>query len=141
MEKYHFHPGVCPQASEPLHRSDGTVQYLLNDEEQILRMISARSPTLTIMNEICHTLDCQIGNMVSLIFLEGEDESGADEIARSAAVFGLHIFFSASICAEDGNELGTLEMYCRVPRNPSSWEFQLIDRAACLAAIAIENGS
>lgn len=121
----------------PRH-SEGRIQYLLKAEEQILRSISARAPVPQILNGICCALDCQIGNMVSLISLPENDATSAAEIARNAALFGLYIFFSAGIVAESGEELGSLEMYCCVPRNPSLREFQLIERAACLAAIAIE---
>jgi hypothetical protein len=50
----------------------------------------------------------------------------------------LHIFFSAAVVAESGEELGSLEMYCCVSRLPSPREFQLIERATDLAAIAIK---
>ena len=118
-------------------RSEGRVQYLLGREERILRSIAVRAPVPQILNEICTALDCQIGNMVSLISLPQDDIASTAEIARNAALFGLHIFSSAGIFGECDEELGSLEMYCCTERNPSSPELQLIERAVCLAAIAM----
>ena len=118
--------------------SENRVQYFLTTEEQILQAISARAPISRILNDICNALDCQIGNMVSLISMPDENASSAAEVSRSAALFGLHIFFSAVIWAESGKLLGSLEMYGCVSRNPSAREFQLIERAVCLAAAAIK---
>jgi hypothetical protein len=119
-------------------RSEGRVQYLLEREERILRSIAVRAPVPQILNEICTALDCQIGNMVSLISLPEDDVASTAEIARHAALFGLHIFSSTGILGGCGEELGSLEMYCCTARNPSSPELQLIERAVCLAAIAME---
>ncbi|MGB2639755.1 MAG: hypothetical protein WAN32_12450, partial [Candidatus Acidiferrum sp.] len=95
-------------------------------------------PVPEILNEICTAVDCQIGNMVSLISLPEDETANVADIARSAKLFGLYIFFSVGIFAEGGTELGSLEMYCCTARDPSRREVQLIERAACLAAIAIE---
>jgi hypothetical protein len=118
--------------------SEGGVHYLLEAEEQILRAIAARAAVPEILNEICTALDCQIGNMVSLISVPEDDMASTAEIARNAALFGLHIFSSKAIFGECGEELGSLEMYCCTARDPSEHEVQLIARAACLAAIAME---
>jgi len=67
-----------------------------------------------------------------------QNASSAAEVSRSAALFGLHIFFSAVIWAECGELLGSLEIYGCVSRNPSPREFQLIERAVCLTAAAIK---
>jgi hypothetical protein len=114
------------------------IQYLLKTEEQILQSISARAPISTILNDICDALDCQIGNTVSLISVACNKVMSAAEVSRSAALFGLHIFVSVVIEAESVEELGSLEMYCCVLRNPSPGELQLIERAVCLAAVAIK---
>jgi hypothetical protein len=95
------------------------IQYLLKTEEQILQSISARAPISTILNDICDALDCQIGNTVSLISVACNKVMSAAEVSRSAALFGLHIFVSVVIEAESVEELGSLEMYCCVLRNPS----------------------
>jgi hypothetical protein len=113
-------------------------KYLLKTEEQILRSIFARAPILKILNDICNALGCQIGNTISLISTSDENLSSAAEVSRSAALFGLYIFFSVVIRAERGEDLGTLEMYSCVSRNPSPRGFQLIERAVCLAAAAIK---
>ena len=112
------------------------VQYLLKTEEQILQSISARAPISKILNHICDALDCQIGKTVSLISVPCNKVMG--EVSRGAAFFGLHIFASVVIGAESVEELGSLEMYCCVLRNPSPGELQLIERAVCLAAVAIK---
>jgi len=126
------------QISVPPHYSENRIQYSLKTEEQILQSISARASVSRILNDICNALDCQIANMVSLISMPDENASSAAEVSRSAALFGLHIFFSAVIRAESGELLGSLEMYGSVPRNPSPREFQLVERAVCLAAAAIK---
>jgi hypothetical protein len=56
----------------------------------------------------------------------------------NAAHFGLHTFCSEGIAAENDEVLGFLEMYSSVPREPTAEEVQLIERAKCLAAIAIK---
>jgi len=121
------------------HRSfDGKIQYLLSAEEQLLQSISSRAPLPEILNGICDALDCQIGNVVSLISLTGNDESDPTPIAVHAAFFGLYDFCSERVMADNDELLGSLEMYCSVPRSPSASEFQLIERAKCLAALAIK---
>jgi hypothetical protein len=57
----------------------------------------------------------------------------------NTAHFGLHTFCSEGITTENDELLGFLEMYCRVPRDSTTEEIQLIERAKCLAAIAIEH--
>ncbi|MGC0771865.1 MAG: hypothetical protein WB543_02950 [Candidatus Acidiferrum sp.] len=125
----------------PPRAAEGRIQYLLTAEVQILQSISARAPLPQILNEICTALDCQIGNMVSFISLPQDKSASVAEIARNAALFGLYIFFSTGVFAGSGEELGSLEMYCCTPRDPSCFEVQLVERAACLAAIAMECGS
>jgi hypothetical protein len=119
------------------HCSVDRIQYLLKTEEQILQSISARAPISKILNNICDALDGQIGNTVSLISVPGNNVKSAAEVSSSAALLGLHIFVSVVIGTESVEELGSLEMYCCVLRNPSPREFQLIERAVCLAAVAI----
>src|SRR5580700_9833974 len=107
-------------------RSEGRVQYLLEREERILRSIAVRAPVPQILNEICTALDCQIGNMVSLISLPEDDVASTAEIARNAALFGLCIFFSGGIFGEGDEEIASLEMYSCTARDPSGHEIQLI---------------
>ena len=120
------------------HRHSGdSAQYLLKTEQHILQLISARAPIAKIMNEICYALDCQIGNMVSVVALSDGDSMSAGQIAENAALFGLHVFFATDIATDGGERLGTLEMYSIVRRKPSPRELPLIARAVCLAAIAV----
>ncbi len=118
--------------------SDDKIQYSLSAEEQLLQSISTRAPLPQVLNEICCALDCQIGNVVSLISVPGDDASELGAIAMSAALFGLYTFCSEGIVAENDELLGSLEMYCSVSRSPSASEYQLIERAKSLAAIAIK---
>jgi hypothetical protein len=138
MDKFHSRSRERWEIPMPPRHFEDRIQYLLKAEEHILRSIFTRAPLPRVLNEICSALDCQIGDMVSLISLSEDDATSAADIAQNAALFGLYIFISAGIVAESGDELGSLELYCCVPRNPSRREFQLIERAACLAALAIE---
>jgi hypothetical protein len=138
MDESEFRSLAKWQISAPSRYSENRIQYLLKAEEEILRSISARAPISKILNDICNALDCEIGNIVSLISMPEENLSSSAEISRSAALFGLYGFFSVVIWAETGELLGSLEMYCCVSRNPSAREFQLIERAVCLTAAAIK---
>ena len=128
------------QKHKPHRNFDDKPQYLLAAEEQLLQSISARAPLAEVLNGICSALDCQIGNVVSLISLPGDDASDLAASAMNATFFGLYPFCSERVVAENDELIGSLEMYCSVPRSPSASEFQLIERAKCLAAIAIKLG-
>jgi len=138
MDESKFRSLAKWRISVPPRYSVDRIQYLLKTEEQILQSISARAPISTILDDICAALDCQIGNTVSLISVPGNNVMSAAEVSSSAALFGLHVFVSVVIRAESVEELGSLEMYCCVLRNPTPREFQLIERAVCLAAVAIK---
>jgi hypothetical protein len=126
------------QKNKPHRNFEDKIQYLLAAEEQLLQSISARAPLSEVLNGICSSLDCQIGNMVSLILLPGDDASDLAPAALNAAFFGLYTFCSAGIVTESGELLGSLEMYCSARRTPSPMEIQWIERAKCLAALAIK---
>jgi DNA-binding Xre family transcriptional regulator len=119
-----------------LHSGD-SVEYLLRTEHQILQLISAKAPKPKILNEICSALDCQVGNTVSVVSLSPDDSTSPTEMAQNAALFGLHVFFSGEITADNGEQIGTLDMYSCFPRKPVPRELQWIGRAVCLAAIAV----
>jgi len=138
MNEYDSGPDARPQKRNALGGLDDKIQYLLRTEEQLLQSISSHASLPKVLNEICSALDFQIGNVVSLITLPGDDPSERAAIAMNAAHFGLHTFCSESVAAENGELLGFLEMYCGVPRDPTAEEMQLIERAKCLAAIAIK---
>ena len=138
MNEYDSGSGGTPQKRNAHRSLDGKTQYLLSAEEQLLQSISSRAPLPKVLNEICSALDFQIGKMVSLITLAGDAPGELAAIAMNAAHFGLHTFCSEGIAAENDELLGFLEMYCAVPRNPTAEEVQLMERAKCLAAIAIE---
>lgn len=112
-------------------------RFLLQAEEEILRAISVRAPLSELLNRICAALDCQIGNVVSLISLPGEDATALAALAGNAKLFGLYTFCSADVVDGRREPLGSLETYSCCPRRPSLDEFQLIERATRLAATAI----
>ena len=138
MKQYDFGSRHRPQKPKTHLNHDEKTQYLLSAEEQLLQSISARAPLAQVLNKICSVLDCDIGNVVSLISFPEDDATDLAAIAANAKHFGLYTFCSAGVLAENDELLGSLEMYCCVARSPSSEEFQLIQRAACLAAIAIK---
>ncbi len=138
MNEYDFGAGARSQKRNALGGLDDKIQYLLRTEEQLLQSISSHASLPKVLNEICSALDFQIGNVVSLITLPGDDPSDLAAIAMNAARFGLHTFCSEDVAVESDELLGFLEMYCSVPRDPTAEEVQLIERAKCLAAIAIK---
>lgn len=112
-------------------------RFRLREEEEILRAISVRAPLSELLNRICTALDCQIGNVVSLISLPEEGATTLAALAENAQLFGLYAFCSADVLDERREPLGSLQTYSCVPRRPSFDEFQVIKRATHLAAIAI----
>jgi hypothetical protein len=138
MNKFGSGSPEGPQARKVGRNFDDKIEYLLSAEEGLLQSISIRGPLPDVLNRICSALDCQIGSVVSLFSLPTDDASELAEIAMNATLFGLHTFCSARVVAENDELLGSLEMYCCGPRSPSTGEFQLIERAKCLAAIAIK---
>jgi hypothetical protein len=138
MKQFDFGSRYRPRKLKTHLNPEEKTQYLLSAEEQLLQSISARAPLAQVLNRICSVLDCDIGNVVSLISFPDDDATDLAAIASNAKHFGLYAFCSAGVLAENDELLGSLEMYCCVPRSPSTEEFQLIRRAACLAAIAIQ---
>ena len=112
---------------------------MLSGEEQILQSISARAPLPEVLNGICSALDGQIGNVVSLIYMWEDETADLAASDRNPRQFGLYTFCSARVFAEDDELLGSLEMYSCDPRSPSLEEIHLIERATCLATIAIKH--
>ncbi|HEY2932195.1 MAG TPA: hypothetical protein VGK99_10650 [Acidobacteriota bacterium] len=114
------------------------MRFLLSGEAQILQSISASAPLPEVLNGICSALDGQIGNVVSLVCLREDAAADLAAIAGNPKHFGLYTFCSAGVFDENDELLGSLEMYCCAPRSPSLEEIHLIERATCLAAIAIK---
>jgi hypothetical protein len=69
------------QVSVPPRYSENRIQYLLKAEEGILQSISARAPISKILNDICHALDCEIGNIISLISMPDDNAIGGAEVS------------------------------------------------------------
>jgi hypothetical protein len=114
------------------------VQTLLAGEGQLLEMISAGAPLPQVLDKVCTVLDVQVGNIVSLVLLPDDSEHTFHAIAQSAAKFGLTSFSCVAILSPSEEFFGTLETYCCFPRKPTLNEGQLIERAAHLAALAIQ---
>jgi hypothetical protein len=125
------------QERRPDRDSGSEIQYLLKAEEHLLRSISARVPLPEMLYQICNALNLEMGNMVSLIFLANDDAAGRAAIAKSAARLGLCKFCSAGVVADNAEVLGSLEMFCCLPRRLLLREVRLIERATSLAAVAI----
>jgi hypothetical protein len=138
MNEYDFGSRDGSQKPKPHRDIDDKIEYLLSAEDQLLQSISDRAPLPEVLNRICGALDSQIGNVVSLISLLRDDASKLATIAMNAALFGLYPFYSERVVDENDELLGSLEMYCCVRRRPSREEFRLIERAKCLASIAIK---
>jgi hypothetical protein len=111
----------------------------LRGENRVLDLISAGARLPMVLNNLCAAIDLQIGNVVSVILLPDNAARDLPAIVRGARDFGLHVFWSASIPLRNENVLGSLEMYCSVPRVPSPFELRLIQRATELAELAIGN--
>lgn len=137
MNTFHFRRHDRSRERSSDHHFDDKPQYLLTADTHILQSISARAPLPKILNAICGSLDCQVGNAVSRIFLPEDAAKKRVTIAMNVALFGLHTFCSESVAAENDEPIGLLEMYCTAPRRPTRSECQLIEWAKCLAAIAI----
>ena len=135
MSEQDFSPLQRRKAS---HSADEQIQSIARLEEQMLQSISSRTPLPKLLNEICSVLDRQIGSVVSLISLPGHDAGDLEAIARNAALFGLYTFCSEGVYGGSDELLGFLEMYSSIARSPNAGEIQLIERAKCLAAIAIK---
>jgi len=122
---------------EPESSGEST-QFLKTAEKEIQLSISAGASLAEVLNRICNALDCEIGNVISLVSLLDEDTAGFESIAGTAKQFGLHTFCSVGVFAANQELLGTLDMYSCKPELPSALELELIKRAGRLAAIAIE---
>ena len=108
-------------------------------EKSILDLISMGAPLPEVLNNLCTTIDLQIGNIVSVVLLPDDTERDFETIARGALQFGLRLYWSADIPFRDQGVLGSFEMYSCVPRKPSAFELRLIQRATYLAALAIQH--
>jgi hypothetical protein len=91
MDEYDSRSPDRSQKRGPRCSSDGKIQYLLIAEEQLFHSISTRAPLPEVLNSICSALDCEMGNMASLISLPDDEATDLAAIASNAALFGLHI--------------------------------------------------
>jgi hypothetical protein len=120
-------------------QESGNAQTLLAEEGQLLELISEGAPLPQVLDKVCTALDVQVGNVVSLVLFPCDEEHALHTIAQSAAEFGLTPFSCTAILSPSEEFFGTLEMYCCFPRKPTHSESELIERAAHLAALAIQH--
>src|SRR5712672_160933 len=136
MNDFHLRHGWG--VPSPHSHSGDEVQYLLRAEHHLLQSISGRAPIADVLQHICEALDSQLGNMFSVISLPTDDPATVNAIAKSATRFRLYKFVSATVVGDNDQSLASLEMYCTLDRRPHLSEVQLIERATCLAAVAIQ---
>ena len=114
------------------------IKTFLPGEGQLLEMISEGAPLPEILDRVCTALDVRVGNVVSLVLLPDDGEHTLHKIALSAANFGLTAFSCMPIISPNEEFFGTLETFSCFPREPILDESALIERAAHLAALAIQ---
>jgi len=141
MDKGRFKRQDFASARHERLRNGDQARFLLRGEKQILESIAVDMPLPGLLNKICDALDCGIGNVVSQVSLLDENAAELDATAKKARHLGLHVFCSIGVIAENGELLGILEMYSCKPWGPSPQDLGLVERAACLAAMAIERGN
>lgn len=120
-------------------RESDNMQTLLAGEGHLLELISEGAPLPQVLDKVCTALDVQVGNVVSLVLFPDDEEHSIHTIAQTAAEFGLSAFSCTPILSPSDEFFGTFEMYCCVPRQPTPSEIKLIERAAHLAALAIQH--
>jgi len=119
-------------------QESGNMQTWLAGEGQLLELISKGAPLPHVLDKVCTALDMQVGNVVSLVLLSDDEEHTLHTIAHSAAKFGLTAFSCTPILSPNDEFFGTLETYCCFPREPTPSDSEFIERAAYLAALAIQ---
>jgi hypothetical protein len=111
----------------------------LAGERHILKLISLGAPLPGILNKLCSAIDVEIGKVVSIVLLpDAEGIHLSCSISQSATQFGLNSFSFTRIFSHDKILLGTLQIYCCDQRRPTPNEYQLIERVAHLAGIALQ---
>jgi len=115
------------------------MQTLFAGEGQLLELIVEGAPLQEVMDKLCTALDVQVGNVVSLILFPEDQEHTLHTVAQRAAKFGLSPFSCTAILSPSEEFFGTLEIYCCFRRKPDLSESKLIERAAHLAALAIQS--
>jgi len=138
MKEDEFNSDGRPPKRKLLRHFDDEMKYLLSGEEQLLQSLTAHAPLTEVLNRICSALDRKIGNVVSHIALPEEDYGDPVAMGMNAALFGLYVFSLEALVAENDQLLGSLEIYCCVSRSPTADETRWIERAKCLAALAIQ---
>jgi hypothetical protein len=121
-----------------IYKDSAALPAALFNEVQLLEMIYAGAPLPQVLDRVCTALDVQVGNVMTVVLLRDDEEHTLHTIAENAAEFGLHAFSCTAILSPTTEFLGTLELYCCFRRTPNLDEEKLIQRAAHLAALAIQ---
>jgi hypothetical protein len=116
----------------------GKKETLLRGEGSILESISIGAALPEVLNRLCTAIDIQIRNVVSIILPAHYHEHDLHALMQGALQFGLYVFWSADIPLRNEDVLGSLEMYCCIPRTPTLVELRLIERVTHLAGQAIQ---
>ena len=122
---------MYPQESDAM-------QILCFGEGHVLELISTGAALPDLLDKICTALDIQMGNVVSVVLFVDDDEHFTHSIARYGAECGLSVFSCTAILSQSHELLGTFEIYSCFRRSPTGNETILIERATCLAALAIQ---
>jgi hypothetical protein len=127
----------CTVAST-LTRVGETPTQLSTWEKHVLELISEGAPLPRVLDELCTAVNMQLAGVVSAVVLSADNAEHPSLIAESAARFGLRVFQSEPILSAAGQVLGTFELSCCGLRTPDRSERHVVERAASLAAVAIE---
>jgi AraC-like DNA-binding protein len=119
-------------------RCSDTRRGRLVGESQIVELISLGAPLPGILNTLCTSIDSQIGDIVSLVFLPDEQEHNLFSITQLARQFGLNNFSSTRIFSTEKSLLGTFQIYCCEQRRPNLHEAGLIRRVIRSAGAAFQ---
>jgi hypothetical protein len=134
------HPDMRVREAEGCRETNSheSIPCLIRGEAEILSSMCAGAPLAQLLDRICSALDCEIWNVVSAVSVLHTNAMDFADLAESARRFGLHVFCTLGVMAENGELVGILETYSCEPRLPTAWERKLIEHASSLAAIAIE---
>ena len=115
-----------------------TIQILQFGEGHVRELISTGAALPDVLAKICTALDVQMGSVASLVLSLDDDEHFTHTIAQYAAECGLSVFSCTAILSPSDEPVGIFEVYSCFRRGPTLNENMLIERATCLAALAIQ---
>jgi hypothetical protein len=117
---------------------EAQIDYLLIGEEQILQAISIGRRLSDVLTTLCRALNLQTGHVFSLTSFRRNQISEIGSSVSTESECDYYDFSAEGVRSENGKLLGILGLYRKSQRERSEAESQLIERAKCLAAIAIQ---